>query len=103
MYKVLLENDQVRILDFRIKPGESEPQHSHPAVAVYSLSDGQAEMTAAGAKPEVIDGKTGQAFSGAATVHRYKNVGKTEIHAIIVEVNTAKAAPAKATKAPERR
>jgi len=37
-YKVLLENDQVRVLEYRLKPGEKEPMHSHPAGVVYVLS-----------------------------------------------------------------
>ena len=41
-YKVLLENDQVRVFEYRLKPGEKEPMHSqsnnsmtkrrHPAI-----------------------------------------------------------------------
>ena len=57
-------------------------------------------MTAVGGKPEIIDGKNGQAFWGPAVVHRYENVGKTEIHAIIVEMKAAKPASAPAKKAP---
>ena len=30
-YKVLLENDQVRVLEYRLKAGEKEAMHSHPA------------------------------------------------------------------------
>jgi len=30
-YKVLLENDQVRVLEYRLKSGEKEPTHSHPS------------------------------------------------------------------------
>jgi beta-alanine degradation protein BauB len=33
-YKVLLDNDQVPVLEFRIKPGEKEPMYSHPAAVV---------------------------------------------------------------------
>jgi len=37
-YKVLLENEEVRVLEYRLKPGEKEPIHSHPAGVVYVLS-----------------------------------------------------------------
>ena len=37
-YKVLLENDEVRVLEYRLKPGQKEPIHSHPAGVVYVLS-----------------------------------------------------------------
>nr|NIP31626.1 hypothetical protein [Candidatus Dadabacteria bacterium]NIQ16433.1 hypothetical protein [Candidatus Dadabacteria bacterium] len=34
-YKVLLENDRVRVLEFQIKPGKKDAMHSHPAYIVY--------------------------------------------------------------------
>ncbi|PYK11179.1 MAG: hypothetical protein DME61_01340 [Verrucomicrobia bacterium] len=37
-YKVLLENEKVRVLEFRPEPGDKEPQHSHPAGVVYVLN-----------------------------------------------------------------
>ena len=37
-YKLLFENDQVRVLKYRLKPGEKELMHSHPAGVVYVLS-----------------------------------------------------------------
>jgi quercetin dioxygenase-like cupin family protein len=37
-HKVLLENDKVRVLEYRLKPGETEATHSHPAGVVYVLS-----------------------------------------------------------------
>jgi len=36
-YKVLLENDQVRVLEYRLKAGEKEPMHSHPAGVVFDF------------------------------------------------------------------
>ncbi len=30
-YTVLLENDKVRVLEVKIKPGEKEAMHTHPA------------------------------------------------------------------------
>jgi len=37
-YKVLLNNEYVRILEVRQKPGYKSPMHSHPHHAVYSLT-----------------------------------------------------------------
>ena len=44
MYTVLLENEHVRVLDFRAKAGEKEAMHSHPAALVYMLSSGKVEI-----------------------------------------------------------
>src|SRR2546429_9083746 len=44
-YKVLLENDQVRVLEYRPKAGEKEAMHSHPAGVGYVLRDGKAKVS----------------------------------------------------------
>ena len=44
-YTVKFENDRVRVLEYRLKPGEKEPMHSHPAGVVYYLSDSTARAT----------------------------------------------------------
>ena len=35
-YKVLLENDRVRVLEYRIKPGYKNAMHSHPDFLLYA-------------------------------------------------------------------
>ena len=40
-YKVLLENDRVRLLDSRTKPGDKSDMHSHPAILVYPVTAGK--------------------------------------------------------------
>jgi quercetin dioxygenase-like cupin family protein len=37
-YKGLLDNEYVRILEVRQKPGDKSPIHSHPNHVVYTLS-----------------------------------------------------------------
>ena len=44
-YKVLLENEQVRVLEYRLKPGEKEAMHSHSAGVVYVLSGAKMKFT----------------------------------------------------------
>ena len=60
-HKVLLENDQVRVLDARMKPGEKVAMHSHPANVVYFLTDGKIKITYPGGKTEVREVKAGVA------------------------------------------
>ena len=45
LYKVLLDNNQVRVLEFRLKPGEKEPMYSHPAGIVYALGGATLKFT----------------------------------------------------------
>ncbi len=92
--KVLLENDQVRVLDVRIKPGEKEPMHSHPASVGYFLSDFKVKYTYPDGKTEVREGTAGQARWREALTHAVENVGTTELHVVTIELKGA-AAPTK--------
>ncbi len=38
VYKVLFENERVRVLQVRLKAGESSAMHSHPAYVIYGLA-----------------------------------------------------------------
>ena len=37
-FKVVLENEHVRVLEFRMKPGEKEAMHTHPATVHIELT-----------------------------------------------------------------
>jgi hypothetical protein len=57
-YKVLLENDQVRVLDYRLKPAEKE--HSHPASVVYVLGGGTFKFSYPDGRTEEKTAATGE-------------------------------------------
>src|SRR4051794_32850957 len=71
MYRVLLENDEVRVLEFRAKPGQAEGVHSHPAMTVYDVSGGRIKLTTPDGKSQVLDGKAGTAVWSPPTTHRF--------------------------------
>lgn len=72
--KVLLENDDVRIYEFRAKLGAKIAMHPHPCTAP-SLSDSTSTFTDADGKPQVTECKAGQAFSDPAMTHWPENSG----------------------------
>jgi hypothetical protein len=37
-YKVMIENDRVRVMDFKLRKGDSEEFHAHPAHVLYVLT-----------------------------------------------------------------
>ena len=84
--KVLLENNRVRVLEVRIKPGEKIPMHSHPAHITYALSDAKGQYTAPDGSSTVSEAKTNSVFWSEPVTHSSVNVGNTEIHAIVVEL-----------------
>lgn len=97
-HKVILENDRVRVLDVRVKPGQKVPTHSHPAYVVYALSDFKVKFTYPGGKTAELAGKAGEASWREAETHAAENVGTTELHVLNVELKEAAKKPAPAKK-----
>ena len=84
-YKVLLENDEVRVLEYRLRPGEKEPAHSHPSGIVYEFNDSKVRITRDGKTEESV-GKAGEVFWRTPVTHALENTGDTEVHALAVEL-----------------
>jgi len=97
-HKVLLENDQVRVLDVRVKPGEKVPMHSHPANVVYFLSDSKTKFTYPDGKTEEREGKAGAAIWSEAVTHATENVGAAMLHVVQIELKGAAKKPAPGKK-----
>ena len=87
-YKVLLENDQVRVMEYRLKAGEKEPMHSHPAGVVYVLSGAKLKFTYPDGRTEEKVAATGETIWRDPTTHAVENVGDTEAHAIAIDLKT---------------
>ena len=58
-YKVLLDNDRVRVLEYQIKPGKKDAMHSHPAYIVYTITPGKFMFTFPDGKTMERESKTG--------------------------------------------
>ena len=85
-YKVLLENDQVRVLEYRLKAGEKEPMHSHPTGVVYVLSGTKLKFSYSDGRTEERAAAAGGDDLGDPTTHAVENIGDTEAHAIAVDL-----------------
>jgi quercetin dioxygenase-like cupin family protein len=85
-YKVLLENDRVRVLESRMKPGDRTEMHSHPALVAYAIQDGRFKFTFPDGASEEIELQAGQVIFSDAVTHSTENVGTTEGHVILVEL-----------------
>lgn len=89
--KVLLDNDQVRVLQVESPVGEVTGLHSHPAHVIYPLTDGKLEETVNG-KTKTTEFKAGQPKYMDAVTHTAKNVGSAPMKVIIVELKKASTA-----------
>lgn len=90
--KVLLENDQIRVIETRIKPGEKVAKHAHPARVVYYLNPAKERVTMEGKSPQEITAKAGEAAYFDAVKLEMANVGTTESHTIVVELKDSQGA-----------
>jgi len=86
VYKLLMENDRVRVLDVLVKPGEKTKLHSHPDRVVYVLTDHILKFTSADGESKELELKTGQVLWIEAGAHTTENTGKTVAHNIAVEL-----------------
>jgi quercetin dioxygenase-like cupin family protein len=71
---VRFENDRVRVLELRLKPGEREGMHTHPQYVLYALTDYRVKNTSVDGTARVIDRKQGDVFWGEPVTHSGENV-----------------------------
>jgi quercetin dioxygenase-like cupin family protein len=86
-YKLLLENDKVRVMEVMLKPGQKAPMHNHPnSHVVYVKMDSRLKLTFPDGKDNTIDLKAGQTLWLDAGPHEAENVGKTDFDNLVIEV-----------------
>jgi beta-alanine degradation protein BauB len=85
-FKVILNNEHVRIMDVRIEPGGKIPMHSHPNHVLYSFTGGKTKFTLADGKTNTATLKAGQVVWHNAETHTVENVGKNETHTLDIEL-----------------
>jgi quercetin dioxygenase-like cupin family protein len=86
IYKVLFENNEVRVLDIRMKQGSKSEMHSHPKSIVYCINDSKAKFTFPGGKSDVVDLKAGQTIWLDAVSHSVENTGADDMRAVLIEL-----------------
>ena len=86
LYTVILDNDRVRVLEVRGRPGTKAPMHSHPDSVAYMISGGSLAATLPDGTTHTIELKSGEAMFMDATSHSGEIKGTSEVHGIIVEL-----------------
>lgn len=85
-YKVVLENDRVRVLEVRGAPGAKTELHVHPAQVVVALSDGQFRFGAPDGQSREAGLKAGQVMFLDPVEHTSEITGSTEAHLLLIEL-----------------
>lgn len=85
-YRVVLENDRVRVLEYRDKPGEKTTMHAHPDFVVLARSAFKRQLTLPGGKTVVREFKPGEVMWTDAHSHIGENIGDTDTDVLIIEL-----------------
>ncbi|MDQ2676794.1 MAG: antibiotic biosynthesis monooxygenase [Actinomycetota bacterium] len=93
-YRVLTENDRVRVLDFRLKRGATERSHAHPAHVVYVVAPFEVRFTFPDGRTGIRKAAAGDVLFSEAVTHATENIGGTDAHGILVELKSAEATSA---------
>lgn len=85
-YRVVLENERVRVLDYRAGPGVKADMHSHPDLLAVAVRGGKVRFTLGNGETAEAELADGEAQFFEATEHMTENMGTTELHVIIIEL-----------------
>ena len=87
VYKIIGENDLVRVILSTWEPGKRDDWHSHPPLAAYFLTEVQGRLIYQTGLENEISGNAGMAkLLGKTEKHAYENTSDAECRVVIVEL-----------------
>lgn len=84
-YKVIFENERVRVLEYKDKPGAKTTPHDHPDSLMFTLSSFDRKLHFDDKEVQVSK-RLGEASWLPAQRHVGENIGTTDTHVIFVEL-----------------
>lgn len=91
-YKVVLENDRVRVLEYIGKPRLGvcgEGMHSHPDHVTVVMTDAKVKVTLPDGKTIVASSKAGDVLFEPAGMHAVENIGGRDVKSLLIELKGA--------------
>jgi beta-alanine degradation protein BauB len=88
-YRVVLENDKLRVLEFNSKPGMGvcgSGKHSHPAHLTVALTAAKVRVKLDDGRIVVAENSPGDVFWSEAETHETENISGRDVRALIVEL-----------------
>ncbi|MCW6003354.1 cytoplasmic protein [Micromonospora sp. CPCC 205371] len=85
LYRVIFENERVRVLEYRDEPGDHTHAHRHPDSVMVTLSAFRRRVASGGRNVDV-ELKAGEVRWVGAQEHTGENVGDTASHSIFIEL-----------------
>lgn len=90
-FRVAFENDKLRVLEYRGKPGMGvcgEGMHSHPAHLTVVLFDGKVRAKLPDGKVRMGEGKIGDVFWSEAETHEVENFSGRDSRTLLIELKS---------------
>src|SRR3954453_14084007 len=84
-YKVVFENDRVRVLEYTDRPGDRTTPHEHPDSVMYTLSSFRRRLPGAHGHRDV-EMPAGMTGWLPAQRHAGENIGETPTRVLFVEL-----------------
>lgn len=90
-YKLLLENEHVRVIEYTLKPGEKDNPHTHPPKTSYVVSGGTFRVYPENEKPfDYLEVQGVSEWSDRTSKHYVENIGNTTITILLTEIKSAR-------------
>ncbi len=84
-YRVVFENERVRVLEYSDAPGDRTTEHEHPDSVMVTLSSFRRRLHAGPAHRDV-ELTTGTPMWLPAQRHAGENIGESPTHALFIEL-----------------
>ncbi|MCH7734599.1 MAG: cupin domain-containing protein [Chloroflexi bacterium] len=85
IYKLLDENDKVRVVEMKLAAGQSDNKHSHRNETVYFVTGGKVKIDVEGGDTVEAEIPDGHVMFSDPWTHTVHNVGDSDIRAILIE------------------
>lgn len=85
LYRVVFENDRVRVLEYRDQPGDRTHPHRHPDTVMVTLSAFRRRVSD-GERSVDVELPAGAVRWVGAQEHSGQNVGDTATHGLFIEL-----------------
>lgn len=99
-YKVIFENDLVRVLEYRDEPGQKTSPHEHPDSLMYTLNSFQRRLVGGSGESRDVALESGEVRWLDAQTHSGENIGSTPTHVLFVELKELRETAAGGTLGP---
>jgi quercetin dioxygenase-like cupin family protein len=93
-YKVVFENERVRVLEYRDEPGAKTSPHEHPDSIMYTLGGFDRRLIGPDGESRDVTLASGEVRWLDAQTHSGHNTGDTPTHVLFVELKEPRAAEA---------